>query len=146
MEEIGMKGAFTSARKINPDYAIILEGTTCSDIGGTPPNLRSTVLGDGPAISIRDFGAHSDREFNNYIIELAQRKGIKYQLKRTHRGGNDSAAVQLAGNGVKSAAISVPVRYIHSPAGIMDEQDFENAGKLLKEIINELGALKKGNE
>ena len=56
---------------------------------------------------------------------MPKKNNLKYQLKRTHRGGNDARAVQLAGSGVKTAVISVPVRYIHSPSGIMDEEDFE---------------------
>ncbi len=140
-EEIGCKGALTSARRVRPDYAVILEGTTCSDTGGVPPHLRSTILGEGPAISVRDFGARSDREFNGAIIDIAEKNGIKYQLKRTHKGGNDASAVQLAGSGVKAAVISVPLRYIHSPASVMDKADCENALRLIKAVADNFGKI-----
>lgn len=140
-EEVGLKGAEPAANKYRPDYALILEGTTCSDVNGTPEEGKSTRLGEGPVISIRDFGACSDADFNSFIFNLAEKNGIRYQLKRTHRGGNDSRAVQLAGAGVKTAAISVPVRYIHSPSGIMDGDDYENSFRLIKCITDNIGEI-----
>ena len=140
-EEIGLKGAETAANKYKPHYGLILEGTTCQDVNGTPEEGKSTRLGEGPAVSIRDFGSCSDREFNSFIFKLAKENNLKYQLKRTHRGGNDARVVQLAGSGVKTAVISVPVRYIHSPSGIMDSEDFENAFKLTKTIADNIGEI-----
>ena len=139
MEEVGARGALTSSEYIKPDYALILEGTTCSDLNKTPENMRSTVLGDGPALSVRDMGTCYSEKFNSFIISLAESNSVKYQLKKTHRGGNDSSAVQSAGIGSVTAVISLPVRYIHSPTGVMDTDDYENMIKLTSMITDSIG-------
>jgi len=141
LEEVGARGALTAANFEKPDYALILEGTTCSDISDTPENLRSTVLGDGPALSVRDMGTCYSDDFNKFIMQKAAENGIKYQLKKTHRGGNDSSTVKSAASGVKISVISMPIRYIHSPTGILDKGDYENGLSLVKKIIDSIGEL-----
>ncbi len=141
MEEVGARGALTATYSIKPDYALIVEGTTCSDINKTPEHLRSTVLGRGPALSVRDMGTCYNEQLNNFIKSLAEKEKIPFQLKQTHKGGNDSSAVQSASHGVKTAVMSVPVRYIHSPFGLMNLNDYENGYKLLKAITDNIGEL-----
>lgn len=142
MEEIGgSRGALTAVNLEKPDYALVLEGTTCSDINNTPAHLRSTVLGGGPAVSVRDMLACYSSEFNSYIFGLAEKNNIRYQIKQTHRGGNDAGAVQSGGKGTKTSAISLPVRYIHSPVGIVDMNDYESALKLAGLIIDNIGEI-----
>ena len=141
MEEVGARGAMVAAEYEKPEYALILEGTTCSDLNDTPENLRSTLFGEGPALSVRDMGTCYDDDFNKFIINLAKNNSVKYQLKKTHRGGNDSSAVQSSGIGVKTAVISLPVRYIHSPTSIVNIDDYNNGLKLTGLIIDSIGEL-----
>lgn len=141
-EEIGLKGAMTASYHIKPDVALILEGTTCSDVLGTEKHLTPTTLGGGVALSVNDRGSCSSRELNEFIIKLAQENNISLQIKRTNMGGNDAGAVQVSGYGVKTAALSVPVRYIHSPVSVMDLRDFESSLNLVKCFVNSLGGFK----
>ena len=138
-EEIGLKGAMTSSYYIKPDVALILEGTTCSDVPGTEKHLTPTTLGGGVALSINDRGSCSSKKLNEFIIKLAKENNIPLQIKRTNMGGNDAGAVQVSKNGVKTAALSVPVRYIHSPVSVMDLRDFNSSIKLVKCFVNSLG-------
>lgn len=134
-EEVGLRGAGVAAYQINPDVGIAVEGTTCSDVPGVDENMYSTVMGDGPAISLIDRSSYSTKEIVNKLIEAAEGAGIPYQIKRTMTGGNDAGMIQRTGKGVRTGVVSVPVRYIHSPAAIMDLDDYRNTVKLIKEFL-----------
>lgn len=139
LEEIGLKGAATATEYVKPDVALILEGTTCSDVYKTKEYLMSTKLGEGVALSIHDRGSTSSKSFNEYIEKLANDNNIKFQFKRTNMGGNDAGAIQCGGKGVKTAVLSLPVRYIHSPVSIADYDDYNNCFKLSKLIVDNIG-------
>lgn len=134
-EEVGLRGAITASYKINPDIGIAIEGTTCSDVPGADEHMYSTVMGMGPAISIIDKSSYSSKEIFSALINTAESCAIPYQIKRTMTGGNDAGMIQLAHEGVKTGVVSVPVRYIHSPASMMDIKDYENTIKLIKEFL-----------
>jgi len=141
LEEIGLRGAMTASYFIKPDVALILEGTTCSNGPGTDPMSQSTVSGEGAALSISDGASCSSWELNDFIIKLAEENDIKMQFKRTNRGGNDAGKIQISETGVKTAVISVPVRYIHSPVSVMDLRDYESALKLARCFVNSFGGV-----
>ncbi len=117
-EEVGHRGAIIASKKINPEFAIVLEGTTCSDVPGTDEFGFSTHIGEGAALSIRDGGAYSNVELTEEIMSFALKNNLKCQYKQTTMGGNDASAVQLSHNGIKVAALSVPCRYIHSQSNV----------------------------
>ena len=134
-EEAGLRGAGLAAYRINPNIGLALEGTTCSDVPGADEHMYSTVMGCGPAISIIDRSSYSSKDIVNGLIDAAEDAGIPYQMKRTMTGGNDAGMIQRTHEGVKTGVVSVPVRYIHSPAAIMDVTDFENTVSLIKEFL-----------
>jgi len=134
-EEIGCRGAIQVTKTLNPDMAIIIEGTTCSDVPGTTEYGYSTHLGNGPALSVKDGGAYSDRNFTNEIYKCAKENNIKCQFKRTTMGGNDASAIQIYSKGTKVSAVSVPCRYIHSQSCVASIDDVENTIKLLKKYL-----------
>lgn len=139
LEEIGLKGAMTASYKVNPDIALILEGTTCSDVLGTKENEQSTSLSKGAVLSVADGASVSDKSLNEFIIKLAKENNVPLQFKRTNAGGNDAGAVQTARDGVKTAVISLPVRYIHSPVSVMDLRDFESYKKITELFADNIG-------
>ena len=138
-EEIGTQGSKTAAYHVAPDIALVLEGTTCSDVPGTKCHEQSTNQGNGPAISIVDRTSYSDRELNDFIIRLAEENGINYQLKRTTMGGNDAGSIAVSGDGVKTAVISMPVRYIHSPSSVMDWGDYQKGVRIVTLFVDHIG-------
>lgn len=138
MEEVGLVGAGPAAYRIEPDIAIILEGTTCSDTPGVDNHLKATELGKGPAISIMDRTTIFDNKLRNFIINIAKENGIPYQLRRTTAGGNDSGKIHIAKQGSITATLSVPCRYIHSPISVMSKKDYNNTEKLLKLFIENI--------
>ncbi len=141
-EEIGTQGAKTAAYRVNPEIALILEGTTCSDVPGTKPQEQSTNQGEGPAISIVDRTSYSNQALNDFLVKLARDNHVKYQFKRTTMGGNDAGAIAVNGSGVKTAVVSMPVRYIHSPVSVMDRGDYEEGLKLVGLFVDNIGGFR----
>ncbi len=129
-EEVGLRGAQVAAYNVMPDLALIIEGTTCADVPDVETYEYSTVLGNGAALTIMDRTCYCDRELVQYLYDVAVRNGIKVQYKQTTTGGNDAGQIQRTGNGVKTASISVPCRYIHSPVSVMSRSDYEAVERL----------------
>ncbi len=133
-EEIGCRGAKTAAYYVNPDAALTLEATTANDIDGVAPDKQVCHLGKGAAISFMDNGTVYYRGFYNAALESK----ILCQPKAAVAGGNNSSAIHLTQCGVKTLAISVPCRYIHTPSCVASLDDIENAEKLAEYMINKI--------
>lgn len=131
-EEIGTRGAKVASFAVNPDCAIVLEGTTASDIAGVPEDKTVCHLGWGPAVSFMDRATSYDRAF----YKAAMSSGIKCQTKASVTGGNDAASIHLSREGVRTLGISVPCRYIHSESSVADISDMENAYKLAEYMLS----------
>lgn len=125
-EEVGCRGATVLAKRLCADAAIILECTTASDTPGTNEHLMATVVGDGPALSIMDKGSYSDRKLNDFIVSLAGENRLKFQYKKSGFGGNDARAYQTSSLPCRTAVISLPARYIHSPVSCASASDIES--------------------
>ncbi|HHW48112.1 MAG TPA: M42 family metallopeptidase [Clostridiaceae bacterium] len=137
-EEVGLRGAEVAAYSIRPDIAVVIEGTTCSDVPGISRQNFSTELGKGAALAIMDRTSYYDKELVDFIYNTAKKNNIDVQFKQTTTGGNDAGKIQTSRTGVRVAAISVPCRYIHSPVSIMNIKDFESCSKLVAATLKEL--------
>ncbi len=146
-EEVGLRGAQVAAYGVMPDIALIIEGTTCADVPDVEKHEYSTILGNGAALTIMDRTCYCDRELVQYLYDVAVQNNIKVQYKQTTTGGNDAGQIQRTGTGVKTASISVPCRYIHSPVSVMSRSDYEAVERLtitaLHQISIDKGILKK---
>ena len=134
-EEVGTRGAFGAAFSVTPELAVAVEGTTAADLPGVPPQRHVCTVGQGPAISFMDRGSIGDKELFRRLRDLADGLGIPWQLKRFVSGSNDAAAVQRTKTGVRTGAVSVPVRYLHAPASVASIQDMEGALALIRALI-----------
>ena len=137
-EEVGLRGATVAAYNIKPDIALVIEGTTCSDVYGSKPHNQVTNLGGGAVMTAMDRAAISDKEYYDFIMKTASENGIKLQIKRTAMGGTDAGAIQRSCAGVKTAVLAVPCRYIHSPVSVMNLEDYESVYKLAKVVLNNI--------
>ncbi len=148
-EEVGLRGAQVAAYGVMPDMALIIEGTTCADVPDVEKHEYSTILGNGAALTIMDRTCYCDRELVQYLYDLAVQNNIKVQYKQTTTGGNDAGQIQRTGTGVKTASISVPCRYIHSPVSVMSRSDYEAVERLtitaLHQISIDKGVLKNSS-
>ena len=137
-EEVGLRGAQVAAFNIKPDIALVIEGTTCSDVYGSKPHNQVTNLGGGAVMTAVDRAAISDKEYYDFIMKTASENNIKLQIKRTTMGGTDAGAIQRSTSGVKTAVLAVPCRYIHSPVSVMNIDDAESVYNLAKAVLKNI--------
>jgi len=127
-EEVGLRGAKVAAFGINPDVGIAFDVTGTGD---TPKSSTMDVsLGKGAAIKVKDSSLICHPGLRDYLVKLAEEKGISYQMEVLERGGTDSGAIQMARAGIPAGVISIPSRYIHSPSEMVDIGDVEACVKL----------------
>ena len=138
-EETGCSGAEVVANRIMPDFAFIFESTAIGDIPTAPENKRVAEVSGGAVISIADRATIYDRSLIDLAFALAKQNGISLQVKRYLSGGNDAGHIHKSGVGVRSLAISVPTRYLHSPYCVAHYSDYLSARDIGYEIICALG-------
>ncbi len=132
-EEVGVRGAVTSAYAIDPDMGIAVDVTISSDVPGG--EQLNPVLGKGPCVKIKDSMLISHPKVIKTMTDAAERKGIPYQMEVLRYAGTDAGAIQFARSGVPSGCLSVACRYVHSPSEMVDWKDVENSIQLLTEIL-----------
>ena len=135
-EEVGLRGAKTAAFAVAPDYCLVLEGTTAADVADAKNEERVCVQGCGGAVSFMDRTTVYPPALYRKMLSIAEENGIPAQLKTAVAGGNDAGSVHVSRAGVKTVALSVPCRYIHSPSSVCDLRDVL-AVRALAEKVNE---------
>lgn len=129
-EEVGTRGAASATFGVHPDVALILETTTAADIGEVEKAKQVCRLGEGPVLSVMDKGAIYDKKLLHFALTTAGEQGIPVQIKEGVYGGNDAQAVHVSREGVRTLAISMPCRYLHSPSCVLKITDIENTMRL----------------
>ena len=132
-EEVGLRGARTSAYGVEPDMGIAVDITLAADTPEAPK--MAMKLGAGPCIKVMDGGMLSHPGVKNLLIETAEAHGIPYQLEVLRGGTTDAAAIQLVRSGVPASCVSIACRYFHTPSEMVDMDDVENTVKLLVAVL-----------
>ena len=141
-EEVGLRGAKTAAYQIQPDVALVIEGTVGADTPGIPAHKCPARLDKGPAISVADKSIIVDPSFVSFIENIAETSKIPWQHKVPLTGGTDAGEIHVAGKGVRTGVVSVPCRYIHSPNSVLDLKDFEHTLSLVVEVARRAREIK----
>ena len=139
-EEVGLRGARTSAHVVNPDVCIVLEVGIADDVPGSKNEEKMGKLGAGPQITVLDRAMIPNRRLRDLAVDTAKKKKIPVQFQLLTRGATDGGAVHIHQAGVPTLYLGVPTRYIHSHAGIFHADDYTGAVKLLVELIRKLDA------
>ena len=134
-EEVGLRGARTSAFAIAPEIGVALDVTIACDIPEAKPQERVTQAGKGVAIKLKDSASISHPGLVRFLVRLAEEKGIPYQLEILPRGGTDAGALQLAREGAAVVTLSIPTRYVHSVVEAAHKRDIEAAIELLTAFL-----------
>lgn len=137
-EEVGCRGATTSAFGIYPDVGFALDVTVAGDIPGVKEVEAPSKLKKGPSILISDALHISHPKVLRMLIETAEENKIPYQLETGLAGGTDAGRMSLAREGVPSCSICIPTRYIHSATSLLSMSDFENTVKLMLATIKKI--------
>jgi putative aminopeptidase FrvX len=139
-EEVGLRGARTSADLIKPDVGIAIEGGITGDSPGRNPEETQAVLGGGPGIFLYDSSTLPNRKFVRLVDATAQGARIPLQHDLVQGYGDDSAAIQATNGGVPTVNLVVPARYTHAHNGIIDRADFDRMVDLVVALIGKLDA------
>lgn len=140
-EELGLRGAKVAAFTVKPDIAIVVESTASGDVSEVTGANRVTVVGDGAVISYMDNGTIYDKGLYDLGFSLSKERGIPCQTKTKIAGGNDAGAIHVANEGVRTIAVSIPSRYIHSPANVVKKTDVQAVYDITLALTNAVGNL-----
>lgn len=133
-EEVGLRGAKAAAYAIKPEAALVIEATTAADIPFVDDYKKVCYLGRGAVLGFMDNRTVYDRGLFALARSVAAEKGIKSQVKQAVAGGNDAGSIHIANDGVKTLAISLPCRYLHSPSCVIKRDDAVQTLRLVKEL------------
>jgi endoglucanase len=139
-EEVGLRGAQTSAFDVQPDVAVALDTTLALDIPGMPAELAITHLGRGVAIKIMDSSHIANPALLRHLRDLAEAGGILYQLEILPRGGTDAGSMQRARGGAAAITLSIPSRYVHTVNEMANREDITAAITLLARFLEDAGS------
>ncbi|MGG0656379.1 M42 family metallopeptidase [Rummeliibacillus pycnus] len=137
-EEVGLRGSKTATHKINPDIGFAVDVGIAGDTPGITSKESNSKMGAGPQIIIYDASMVAHKGLRDLVVDTAEEKGIPYQYEAIPGGGTDAGSIHLTANGVPALSIGIATRYIHSHAGILHRDDFENTVKLVIEVIKKL--------
>ncbi len=140
-EEVGLRGATTAARKINPDVGFGLDVTIANDVPGAQDHEKITLLGKGTAIKIMDGSVISDSRMVRFMEQTAQNYNIPFQREILTAGGTDTAGIQRGGDGAIVGCISIPARHIHSVVEMCHKEDIQHSIDLLTHCLQDLDEL-----
>lgn len=143
-EEVGLRGSTAAAYTVAPDYAIVLESTTASDVNDTAEIDSVCRLGCGAVVSFMDRATLYDKQLFRLSKKIADENGIKWQTKTVVAGGNDAGAIHKSRGGVKTLAVSIPCRYIHSASCVAAKEDMISAYELAVKLAENFADVQTG--
>ena len=135
-EEYGLIGAEAATADIKPEVALAVDTTGALDTPGMRPQDYVVSLGKGIGITLADSTTIADRALSKHLIKICKEKNIAYQLRVAARGSNDAKVMQRAGGAARAAALSVPVRYIHSNVETASKKDIDAAYNLVLNFLS----------
>ncbi len=136
-EEVGLRGVNVSVRKINPDVAIVLEGTPADDTFNSSDFVQAG-LRKGPQIRHMDHSVLSNPRFVRFAIDIAKKNKIPFQEAVRSGGGNNGSIITLHDRGIPTITLGIPVRYIHSHHCIATFEDYTHTVRWCSEILKNL--------
>ena len=137
-EEVGLRGAKTATHKIQPDIGFAVDVGVAGDTPGVTAKESTSKMGAGPQIVVYDASMVSHRGLREFVLDVADENNIPYQFEAMAGGGTDAGSIHVTANGVPALSIGIATRYIHSHAGILHRDDYDNAVKLMVEVIKKL--------
>jgi len=137
-EEVGLKGAKTSAFGLNPDVALATDVTITGDHPGIEKKDSAIEMGKGPSVTVSDAdgrGIIVPEPVLKWLKEAAGSNNIPYQLEVGSGGTTDASAIHLTKEGIPTGVISMPTRYIHTPVSVLSMDDLEKSAQLIARAV-----------
>jgi putative aminopeptidase FrvX len=133
-EEVGLRGARAAVFTLEPEAAIVVEATTAADIPGVEEAKQVCRVGGGAVLSFMDRSTIYDSAYYRLAQKSASAVGAPWQAKQAVAGGNDAGAIHQSRGGVRTAAVSLPCRYLHSPVSLIAQEDFDAVLATVREL------------
>lgn len=137
-EEVGLRGSKTSTFKVQPDIGFAVDVGIAGDTPGISEKEAMSKMGKGPQIVLYDASMVSHKGLRDIVTDTADELNIPYQFESIPGGGTDAGSIHVTAHGVPALSIGIATRYIHSHAAMLHRDDFENAVKLVVEVIKKL--------
>jgi endoglucanase len=137
-EEVGLKGAKTSAFGLNPDVALATDVTITGDHPGIDKKDSAIEMGKGPSVTVSDAdgrGIIVPESVLKWLKEAAESNNIPYQLEVGSGGTTDASAIHLTKEGIPTGVLSMPTRYIHTPVSVLSMTDLEKSAELIARAL-----------
>jgi len=137
-EEVGLKGARTSAFRLSPDVALATDVTITGDHPGIDKKDSSIEMGKGPSVTVSDAdgrGIIVPESVLKWLKEAAGANNIPFQLEVGSGGTTDATAIHLTKEGIPTGVISMPTRYIHTPVSVLSMTDLEKSAELIARAV-----------
>lgn len=135
-EEVGLRGARTACWRVEPDVGIAVDVTDVDDTPGSEKN-GTARLGGGAAVKVMDSSIICHPDVAARLEELAGKENIPVQRDIMRGGGTDAGAIHTTRLGVKTGGVSIPCRYIHTPAETADLSDAEACVRLTVAFVQQ---------
>jgi len=137
-EEIGLRGAHTSANKVAPDIGINFESGVAGDYPGITLDEAQEKVGNGPSIFLHDSSMLPNIKLRDFVLDVARTVDVNVQFNVLSGYGQDGAEMQKAHGGAPVINIAIPTRYLHSHNSVISRDDFDQAVLLSVEILRRL--------
>ena len=137
-EEVGTRGSRTATYQVQPQAAIVVETTTAADVAGVSNEKHVCSFGKGAVISFMDRGTIYDRAYYDLALDTAREEQLPCQIKQAVAGGNDAGAIHATRDGVRTIAVSLACRYLHSAVGQIAQEDFHSAETLIMKLAERI--------
>lgn len=137
-EEVGLRGAKTSAFAIDPDVAIVLEVDIAGDVPGIKREETAVKMGGGPSMVVYDARMIPNLKLRDLVIATAKELEIPLQFSAMGGGATDGGMIHIHNQGVPTVVIGVPTRHIHSHNAILCRDDYDQALKLVVALVKKL--------
>lgn len=141
-EEVGLRGSTCAAYTVAPDSAIVVESTTAADLPNAENEKRVCIVGNGAVVSFMDRSTIYDKEYYALALDIAKEKNIPVQTKTMIAGGNDAGAIHRSRRGVRTIAVSVPCRYLHSSSSLISKSDAQAVYELVYDLAENIAGNK----
>lgn len=131
------RGALVAANRVKPQVAFLLDGADCDDLPRLPDDSRLPMvrLGGGTALRAAEGMGVPDRRLLEHVRAVAHQHSLPYQTDTSEVYGTENALVSQTQAGVPTTTLSIPVRYLHSPNGLVSLTDLEHTRRLLRESL-----------
>lgn len=141
-EEVGLRGAQTSAEHIKPDVVIVLDTAVAGDVPGIDAIKYPLKLGEGPGLMLFDKRYFPNQQLVATLKECAESSGASLQLCTMKTGATDGGRYNVMGGGRPVAALCLPTRYLHANSGMISASDYNALFTLVRELLTALTAEK----